>query len=156
MARRKEINERESEEKQVDVNDENFLSQEHEVIDGWVKLEELDDLNGPLCLLTNGSSPYVASFLEDGSIRFDESSSSNSFEPESVSQVLLGKPILPTIFALKTAFGKYLSSDHIGNVSANHSAIGPSENWTPLLVDGMVAFRNFSHKYLSFDPEKKY
>lgn len=120
---------------------------------GWVIVEDLDDLSGPLVLIVNEENPHVLSFSENGKTTANPCDSPFSFEPGNVAEVLVGKTILPGIFSLKTAFSRYFSSDTVGSVFATREAIGPTETWTPVKGEnGRIAFRNASHKYLSVDP----
>ncbi len=119
---------------------------------GWVVIESLEDLKGPLVFFTL-SEDQVLTVSEEGVIgicAIDEPL--EKFEPEDVSQVIVGKFLLPGVFCLQTAYKKYLSTDEIGKVSAKKEAIGATEKWNPeYLGSGKVAFKSAFGCYLSFD-----
>lgn len=106
-----------------------------------------------MVLIVNEEKPHVVTFSENGKIIAEACNDAESFEPENVTQVLVGKVILPGFFSLKTAFNRYLSCDSVGNVFATREAIGPTENWKPVLGEnGRIAFQNAFHSFLSVSP----
>lgn len=74
-------------------------------------------------------------------------------EPNDVSQVLVGQSLIQGQYCLKSAFGKYLSCDPFGAVSASKEAVGPTEEWTPIKVDDGFAFKNAFGKFLSVEKD---
>lgn len=52
-----------------------------------------------------------------------------SLETLSPSQVLVCQSLRPNIYSFKSAQGKYLSSNSLGQVQCSKEAVGPSEEW---------------------------
>jgi len=117
--------------------------------EGWVMVESLEDLVGPLVLISSGGQ--LVSLSETGVPSTSEIDvPAEAFEPGHVSQVLVGKMLLPGVFCLQSAYKRYLTSDPIGIVSASKEAVGPAGRWTPeYLGDGQLAFQSAFGKYLA-------
>lgn len=121
----------------------------------WVRADNLEDLVGPL-FITHPSEPPVCLTVDDDD-RFlayplpnlDESSA----EPIIMQQVFVGSRILgiTDAYSLKSANGKYLSSDKFGVVNCDSEAIGGQEEWKIALTDAGIAFQNIHGKFLMID-----
>ncbi|GAA5802021.1 hypothetical protein HPULCUR_007481 [Helicostylum pulchrum] len=121
----------------------------------WVRADSLEDLVGPL-FITHPSDPPVCLTVDDDD-RFmafpipdlDESKA----EPTIVQQVFVGSRIVGTTsaYSLKSANGKYLSSDKFGVVACNSEAIGGQEEWKPTVTDAGIAFESIHGKFLMVD-----
>jgi protein FRG1 len=121
----------------------------------WVRADNLEDLVGPL-FITHPSEPPVCLTVDDDD-RFlayplpdlDESSA----EPTIMQQVFVGSRIVGTTdsYSLKSANGKYLSSDKFGVVSCDSEAIGGQEEWKMAVTEAGIAFQNIHGKFLMID-----
>lgn len=74
-------------------------------------------------------------------------------EPTIMQQVFVGSRIVGTTsaYSLKSANGKYLSSDKIGVVACDSEAIGGQEEWKPTVTDAGIAFESVHGKFLMID-----
>lgn len=92
---------------------------------------------------------------EKGNLLFDTiSDGSQPDEPLSVANVFVGQNLIPHIFSFKSAYGKYLTSDSVGQVVCNKEAIGPAAEWTLVIQsEGLAALQNAHQRFLSFDRE---
>lgn len=68
-------------------------------------------------------------------------------------QVFVGSRIVGTsdAYSLKSANGKYLSSDKFGVVACDSEAIGGQEEWKMAVTDAGIAFQNIHGKFLMVD-----
>jgi len=123
--------------------------------EGWTKVKLTADLQGPLFITMPGNSQKCLVFDENGCIKVDDiegfDKDRNSGEPSSAKQVILGQFLASGVFALKSAYGRYFASNKVGEVSVQREAVGPQEEWTPLLRDDGVAFQNVYEQFLRFD-----
>ncbi|RUS19366.1 hypothetical protein BC937DRAFT_87597 [Endogone sp. FLAS-F59071] len=127
--------------------------------EGWVPVETLDDLVGPL-FLTFPSDPPTSICTDDQDrlliypLPSSSSSSSTHPEPTIVQQVFVGARIVgsSSAFSLKSSSGHYLTSDRFGAVSADREAIGPQEEWNPAVTEAGVAWQSAMYgKFLAVD-----
>ncbi|KAJ2488945.1 hypothetical protein IWW37_004373 [Coemansia sp. RSA 2050] len=133
---------------------------------GWVPIESLDDLEGPIALYHRDEQLYILATPPKDETRaqvdMDEqapalhalgNTSLMESEPQSAEQVFAARRSVPmagssdaeaAMFSLKSLVGTYLSADRHGRVSCASAAIGALEMWTPVLLpdrgDGAVAF----------------
>ena len=77
----------------------------------------------------------------------------STFEPEDIASVFIGSRIVGSTdrISLKTFDEKYLSSDKFGVITAEREAIGPQEEWTPIIKSEGIALQNTYEKFLSVD-----
>ncbi|CAG8510051.1 5021_t:CDS:2 [Acaulospora colombiana] len=125
--------------------------------EGWVRADIQDDLIGPIFLIFN-SEPLSCLYCseKDGTIGVRPLHPSKQLldcEPEEVSSVFVGAKIVgsETRISLKTFSGKYLASDKFGIITADREAIGPQEEWTPVIRNDGIALQNAYEKFLSAD-----
>ncbi|KAG9300691.1 hypothetical protein G9A89_023489 [Geosiphon pyriformis] len=124
--------------------------------EGWVFANSVEDLIGPICLIFN-NEPLCCLHLseKDHSINIAPlpNQQLSSCEPESVYSVFIGARIVGNLehISLKTCDGKYLSSDKFGIITADTEAIGPQEEWTPVIRGDGIAFQNSYDCFLSVD-----
>jgi protein FRG1 len=128
---------------------------------GWAFVEELRDFGGPLFLLQrdeNDQLRYI-SISEQGRVQLllvSEGVNVEEAEPQDISQVIVGQWLMDqTVFSLKTAYRKYMSSDSFGLVRLDKEAVGPQEEWTPILRSEGVTFQNSYQKFLKYDSSLK-
>ncbi|KAJ2755723.1 hypothetical protein GGI19_001394 [Coemansia pectinata] len=133
---------------------------------GWVPVESLDDLEGPIALYHRDEQLHILAIpsKEEIQARADtneqvpalyalDSASLMESEPLSVEQVFAVRRSVPmagpadaeaAMYSLKSFVGTYLSADRHGRLSCASTAIGALEMWTPVLLpdrgDGAVAF----------------
>jgi protein FRG1 len=121
----------------------------------WVRVDSLEDLIGPL-FITHPSEPPVCLTVDEDD-RFMAYPLPNLYdnnpEPIIMHQVFVGSRIVGSTdaFTLKSANGKYLSSDKFGVVECNSEAIGGQEEWRPTLTDAGVAFQSVHNKIMMID-----
>jgi protein FRG1 len=124
---------------------------------GWADAESIADLAGPLVLVAVDEEPFVMVCEEIGNItarkvsELNLSCDTSLVEPNDVSQVFVGQSLIPGQYSLKSAFGRYLTCDTFGKVTATKEAVGPAEEWRPIKVEGGFAFQNVHDKFLSID-----
>nr|CAG8484357.1 11886_t:CDS:2 [Entrophospora candida] len=128
--------------------------------DGWVLAESKEDLMGPLFFIFN-SEPLscLHCFENDHSIGVKAIPPKNNnlanCEPEEVNAVFVGASIVGSSsdhrITLKTYDGKYLASDKFGVITADREAIGPQEEWIPIIRDDGIALQSYYDKFLSVD-----
>ncbi|KAJ1820049.1 hypothetical protein GGH91_000325 [Coemansia sp. RSA 2671] len=130
---------------------------------GWVPVESLDDLEGPISLYHRDEQLYIiATPSKEAQVDLNEqapalyvvgNASLMESEPLSAEQVFAARRSVPmagpadaeaAMFSLKSFAGTYLSADRHGRVSCASAAIGALEMWSPVLLpdrgDGAVAF----------------
>jgi protein FRG1 len=116
----------------------------------------LIDLIGPLFLLFPSDPPKCLSTTEElFSVNLARVSTSlTEAEPEHVLSVWTCRPVPGAqTYSLRASTGRYLSSDRLGVVTAEKEAIGPLEEWTPLLRQDGVVWQNAYGKFLTVDEE---
>jgi protein FRG1 len=74
-------------------------------------------------------------------------------EPRSTSNVLIGQNLIPHVFSFKSPFGKYLTTDSLGQVNCNKDAVNPLAEWTLIIKPEGVSLQSVNQKFLSFDPK---
>lgn len=108
---------------------------------------------GPL-YITHPSDPPIC-LTVDADDRFlpYPISESPTPEPTIMQQVFVGSRIVGSTdaFTLKSANGKYLSSDKFGVVQCNSEAIGGQEEWKPSASEAGFSFQNVHGKFLMVD-----
>ncbi|CAG8779284.1 9322_t:CDS:2 [Gigaspora margarita] len=125
-------------------------------IAGWVPVETPEDLVGPLFFIFN-SEPLSCLFCSEKDysigVRPLLDKQLPTCEPDEVSFVLVGSRIAGATdtISLKTFNGKYLASDKFGAITAEREAIGPQEEWRPIIKNDGIALQNSYDKFLSVD-----
>ncbi|KAF9583555.1 hypothetical protein BGW38_009182 [Lunasporangiospora selenospora] len=130
--------------------------------DGWVPVNSLNDIGGPIFLTYSSDPPKCLTIDEKtkkvamGALEPSEDERSSSFEPTKVQQVFVATVIPDSDrLTLKTFDGRYLSSDKFGIVTADSEAIGMQEEWTIIIKsdqdEGAIALQNHYGKFLSVD-----
>ncbi|KAJ3110388.1 hypothetical protein HDU96_006654 [Phlyctochytrium bullatum] len=131
-------------------------------VDGWDTAEVVDDLSGPVMILSNVTDPpsvLTCDELNPDKLSFKPLKTDDpdapaptisTVEPTSVHQVFVINrlPTSGTKFSFKSAFDKYLTSDKFGIVSASVEAVGPAEEWEVIFRDDGIAFQNARDMYL--------
>lgn len=121
--------------------------------EGWIKATEPEDFLGPIILIVPGGEEEDSGLLkvdEDTGTLKVEFIDSNEGEPSSGANVLIGQNLIPHIFSFKSAFGKYLTSDSLGQVACNKEAVSPVAEWTLIIKPEGVSLQNVYDKFLSF------
>ncbi|PJF19396.1 hypothetical protein PSACC_00880 [Paramicrosporidium saccamoebae] len=150
---------REEADANIDKSGRNKVTGEVNGPKGWATAEHVSELNGPLVLIAMDDVPLVLCCDEGGLVtskaasELQLSSEATQVEPNDTLQVFVGQSLIPGQYSLKSAFGKYLTSDSVGKVAGNRDAVGPSEEWVPMKVDGGFALQNIHGRYLSVDRE---
>lgn len=121
---------------------------------GWVRVESVDDLVGPL-FITHPSDPTVCLTVDedDRLLAYPLPPDQPATEPTIVNQVFVGARLIGTTntFTFKSCHQKYLSSDKFGVVTADREAISGLEEWNPSITDAGVAFQNAHGKFMMVD-----
>ncbi|KAI8069768.1 FRG1-like family-domain-containing protein [Gilbertella persicaria] len=121
----------------------------------WVRADSIEDLVGPL-FITHPSDPPICLTVDEDD-RFLAYPLPDLYEttpePTIMQQVFVGSRIVGSTdaFTLKSANGKYLSSDKFGLVSCSSEAIGGQEEWKPVIAEAGIGFQNVHGKYLMID-----
>lgn len=123
--------------------------------EGWIKASEPEDFLGPIIFIVpdagdEDSSCCLLKVDEESGAFTVESVSLGNDEPSSAANVLVGQNLIPHVFSFKSAFGKYLTSDSLGQVSCNKEAVGPAAEWTLLIKPEGISLQNVYDKFLSF------
>ncbi|CAG8440090.1 4582_t:CDS:2, partial [Cetraspora pellucida] len=122
----------------------------------WVPAGTQEDLVGPLFFVFNGE-PLSCLFCSEKDrsigVRPLPDKKLLNCEPDEVSFVFVGSKIVGSTdcISLKTFDGKYLASDKFGTITAEREAIGPQEEWRPILRNDGIALQNYYDKFLSVD-----
>ncbi|KAI8375775.1 FRG1-like family-domain-containing protein [Blakeslea trispora] len=120
----------------------------------WVRADSLEDLVGPL-FITHPSEPPICFTVDefDRFLAYPLPDLYNHPEPTIMQQVFVGARIVGSsdAFTLKSAHGKYLSSDKFGVVACQSEAIGGQEEWKPILSEAGIAFQSVHNTYLMVD-----
>lgn len=122
--------------------------------EGWIKATELEDILGPIMIIIPGDEWSLLRVAEEsGQLKLEDSKQEGiPEEPASTANVLVGQTLIPGIFSFKSAFGKYLTTDSLGQVLCNKEAVGSLAEWTLIIKPDGVALQSFNQKFLSFDP----
>ncbi|SAL99401.1 hypothetical protein [Absidia glauca] len=119
--------------------------------DGWVRVDALDDLVGPV-FITHPSDPTVCLTVDENDrfLAYPLPSDVPPDEPMIVNQVFVGSRLLGSTsrFTFKSYRGKYLSSDKIGVTQCDREAISGLEEWEPVVTEAGVAFQNTHGKFM--------
>lgn len=121
--------------------------------EGWIKATEPEDFLGPIMFIIPGEPVLLLKVNEEGGTLTLEEVESNADEPISAANVLVGQNLIPQVFSFKSAFGKYLTCDSVGQVSCNKEAAGPLAEWTLIIKPEGISLQNVHQKFLSFDPK---
>ena len=124
--------------------------------EGWVDAESLEDIStGPLFITFTSSPPIAVASDPLGKVYASILKASNeggdirNAEPDDVRQVWIATRLAESSkIYLKTPTGRLLSCDKVGILSATKEAIGPQEEWQPLLRADGWAFQNVYEKFL--------
>ncbi|KAI8334315.1 FRG1-like family-domain-containing protein [Chlamydoabsidia padenii] len=145
---------KEKKRKRKNRDDDESRDQAQLLEDGWVRVDALDDLVGPI-YITHPSDPTICLTVDENDRFFayplaDHMSTS---EPMIVNQVFVGSRLLGSTsrFTFKSYRGKYLSSDKIGVTSCDREAISGLEEWEPVVTDAGVAFQSTHGTFLMVD-----
>jgi protein FRG1 len=119
----------------------------------------LDDLIGPIYIIFNDDPPLCLAVVEEthqlylSPTHIDASENRlQMLEPDHVTQVFIGQRISTSGgFSIKSVEGKYLSTDKFGVVSCDKEAVGPTEEWQPILREDGIAWQSVYGKFLSVD-----
>lgn len=120
--------------------------------EGWIAVTELDDFKGPVLFVVPDEPCGVFNVREEQHVLVvDPTGDAMLEEPAAATNVLVGQTLIPQVFSFKSAFNRYLSADHLGQVSVGKEAVGPTEEWTLVLRPDGVALQNVHQKFLSYD-----
>jgi len=119
----------------------------------------MDDLDGPIFIISNSSEPPSSVHAYEDShkialLPLPTDSTPMNAEPEQVSQVFVCRrlPTSTSSISIKSAFDRYIGCDKFGVVSCEKEAIGPQEEWEPIFRDDGIAFKSSAYdKFLSVD-----
>ena len=122
--------------------------------EGWVRASELADFLGPVMIIAPGDKWSLLRVEEEnGQIKIDDFEGEGiPEEPASTANVLVGQSLIPGIISFKSAYGKYLTTDSLGQVFCNKEAVSPLAEWTLILKPDGTALQSVNQKFLSFDP----
>ncbi|KAI0021155.1 FRG1-like family-domain-containing protein [Xylariomycetidae sp. FL0641] len=104
--------------------------------DSWVSAEAIGDIVGPVMLVLPTEPPTCLACDANGKVFTDAivniiDGNPSSAEPHDVRQVWVANKIYGTEnFRFKGRYGKYLSCDKYGILSATSEAVAPPETWT--------------------------
>ncbi|CAG8455906.1 9283_t:CDS:2 [Paraglomus brasilianum] len=124
---------------------------------GWVFATSVEDLVGPIFIIFNNETlACLQSSDNDSSITVHNISPTeqlSTVEPDEVNCVFVGARVVGSNerITLKTYKNKYISTDKFGVITAEHEAIGPQEEWLPIVRDDGIAFQSIYDKFLSID-----
>lgn len=132
---------------------------EPEPLEGWVDATTLEDVTGPVLLLTAATDPpSILGSSADSSLitlrRLEVEASLSSVEPETVQDVFVAKridPTRPAVVAFKTPSGFHLGSDKFGIVGAEREAVGGTEEWELIRREDGFGLQNVYGKFLKAD-----
>ncbi|KAI9093461.1 FRG1-like family-domain-containing protein [Phlyctochytrium arcticum] len=123
--------------------------------EGWVSVESVEDIMGPIIILSNANDhPSVLTSSDKSSktqfVTIDPSAGITNFDPTSVAQVFVAKRLPDsTKISFKSSFDKYLGSDKIGVVGCEREAMGPAEEWTAIFREDGIMLQSSFDKFLS-------
>ncbi|KAI8077694.1 FRG1-like family-domain-containing protein [Halteromyces radiatus] len=122
--------------------------------DGWVRVDGLDDLVGPV-FITHPSDPTVCLTVDENDrfLAYPLPEDVSSEEPMIVNQVFVGARSVGSTqrFTFKSYLGKFLSSDKVGVTRCDREAISGPEEWEPVITEAGVAFQNTYGKFMMVD-----
>ena len=119
--------------------------------EGWTKATDPEDFLGPIIFIIPGDSASLLKVGEEnGNLTLE---SCEEDEPKSTANVLVGQNLIPQVFSFKSAFGKYLTTDSLGQVACNKEAVSPLAEWTLIIKPEGVSLEGVNQKFLSFDPK---
>ncbi|CAO3615081.1 unnamed protein product [Cunninghamella blakesleeana] len=123
--------------------------------EGWVRVDSIDDLVGPI-FITHPSDPTICLTVdeEDRFFAYPLPEEVSKTEPLIVNQVFVGSKLIGSStsrFTFKSFAGKYLSSDKVGVTKCDREAISLTEEWEPMITEAGVVFQNAYQKYLMVD-----
>ncbi|KAK6076498.1 frg1-like family protein [Seiridium cupressi] len=104
--------------------------------DSWVSADAVGDVTGPVMFVLPMESPTCLACDANGKIFTDSieniiDNNPTTSEPHDVRQVWIANKIAGTEnFRFKGRYGKYLSCDKYGFLSATSEAVSPLETWT--------------------------
>ncbi|CAJ2500209.1 Uu.00g030620.m01.CDS01 [Anthostomella pinea] len=104
--------------------------------DSWVSAEAIGDVVGPIMLVLPTEPPTCLACDANGKVFTDPivniiDANPSSAEPHDVRQVWVANKIYGTEhFRFKGRYGKYLSCDKYGILTATSEAVAPPETWT--------------------------
>ena len=128
-------------------------NQEQDIVDGWVRVESIQEISGPCLILSTAISKtsilscdtqfalFFSPIVYDDLIRI---------EPTSVNQVFQAKRLLDTNkIAIKSCFERHLGTDKFGLVECNKLAVGMDTEWEIIQKEDGFAFQSSWNSYLS-------
>ncbi|KAI9301221.1 FRG1-like family-domain-containing protein [Cunninghamella echinulata] len=122
--------------------------------EGWVRVDSIQDLVGPL-FITHPSDPTICLTVdeEDRFFAYPLPEQASTTEPMIINQVFVGAKLVgsTTRYTFKSYNGKYLSSDKVGVTSCDREAISMTEEWEPVVTEAGVCFQNAYQKFLMID-----
>lgn len=123
--------------------------------EGWIKATEPEDFLGPIMFIVSGDNFSLLKVNEEGGNLSAEEFEGEGLpdEPLSTSNVLIGQNLIPHVFSFKSPFGKYLTTDSLGQVACNKDAVNPLAEWTLIIKAEGVSLQSVNQKFLSFDPK---
>ena len=122
--------------------------------EGWTKATDPEDFLGPIILIVPGDNFSLLKISEEGgNLSLETCSNYEGIPdgPQSTANVLVGQNLIPQVFSFKSAFGKYLTTDSLGQVACNKDAVNPLAEWTLIIKPEGVSFESVNQKFLSFD-----
>ncbi|KAI9019780.1 FRG1-like family-domain-containing protein [Hyaloraphidium curvatum] len=136
---------------------------EHEAdepLEGWIDATSLDDVSGPVILLTSATDPpsFLCSSADSSLVslrKMDPDVPIGAAEPDTVADVFVAKRVDPlrSALAFKTPTGLHLGSDKFGIVAAEREAVGPTEEWTLVVREDGFALQNVYGNFLKADKD---
>jgi len=153
--------------------------EDEEELSGWTNAENIDDLIGPIYIVTVDRKFCLAVASNETSLaastsdpigdklilqhvtqkskpdQQQEEGANDDLEPDQVSEVFIGQLVTPTTLAIKTHKSHCLTCDKFGIVTAETEAVGSQEEWTPIFKEDGVAFQSAMHQgFLKADVDK--
>lgn len=130
-----------------------------EPLEGWIDAKSLEDVTGPVLLITAVTEPpSILCSSADSSLltlrKLDPSMSVSNVEPDTVADVFIAKRVDPfraASVAFKTPTGFHIGCDKFGIVGAEREAVGPTEEWTLVQREDGFALENAYGKFLKAD-----
>ncbi|KAI8823737.1 FRG1-like family-domain-containing protein [Fimicolochytrium jonesii] len=130
--------------------------------EGWVFIDTLDDIRGPIMLLSTATEPPSVLVCSDNTskVQFMPIPSDHTlvdFDPSAVTQVMVAKRLPDsTKVSFRAANDRYLGSDRIGVVGCEREAMGPAEEWELVVREDGVALQSAAfEKFLQCDEAGK-
>ncbi|KAJ1506523.1 hypothetical protein HMI54_005007 [Coelomomyces lativittatus] len=130
-------------------------------VSGWVTLKSLDHFEGPCVIVFPETDPpsILSHILDTEHLAFQSvpDLDPQTYEPTHVQHVFVARKIIKSqnesMWALRTAEGRYLSADKQGVVYCSKEAIGATEEWLPILdlTTQRVSFQSIWNTFLQID-----